>query len=296
MVRTPPFHGGNTGSNPVGDTIKMRQLSEQAKKQMVKQTNFRAKGQIKNQAKKYLGQNFLKNQNIINKIVQAILAESMLKKSISNPQVIYEIGPGNGALTNKLIKHSKVIAIEIDQDCINNLPIDDNLEIINMDALAYNFPTNSYIVGNLPYNIGTKIIIKLLDQKIYCGIFMLQKEVAERITGVDYSRLNILISARYDIQKIINVPATSFWPIPRVQSQVIKLVMHDKWQDVDLHKLDEITKIMFGQPRKKLTHLKKANAKLFDILLKMNIDLNLRPQDLNKEIYYNIARYVAISS
>jgi|GEM_PF-959369 len=244
----------------------------------------------KNITKKRFGQHFLKNKYVINKIVASLSAEA---------NRVVEIGPGHGALTCALLKQHIVCALEIDNDCVKFLQqefrkaIESNiLEIIHCDVLEYEIPfqEDSYVVGNLPYNVGTKIIEKFVYEKIACGVFMLQKEVAERITGISYSRLGVFVQARYDVSKIIDVSCNDFSPKPKVESQVIRLVRHNRLEDVDLGKLNDITKIMFAHRRKKLSSLKKTHLDLVQQLIACKIDLNLRAEELKKEIYYMLAK------
>lgn len=231
-------------------------------------------------AKKHFGQNFLKNKSVINKIVCAV------DKKYNE---IYEIGPGSGAITYELLKQHKVKAIEIDKDCINSLKKHENLQIINQDVLTYEFNNPDCVVGNLPYNIGTKIITNLVYSNLKFGVFMLQKEVAERITGVSFGRLSVFVQARYDVSKVVNVASTDFVPRPKVESQVIKMIKHDNYSNLDLQKLDKILKAMFANKRKKISSLRKTFPEIVEKLISLSIDLNLRPEDLQKEDYYKLA-------
>lgn len=240
--------------------------------------------------KKRFGQHFLKNKYIVNKIVSSLPSQA---------RRVIEIGPGHGALTCSLLKQHIVCALEIDNDCVQFLQqefhqaIENNaLQIIHCDVLEHkiSFQEDSYVVGNLPYNVGTKIIEKFVYEKIACGVFMLQKEVAERITGISYSRLGVFVQARYDVAKIIDVSRNDFCPKPKVESQVIRLVGHNRLDDVDLSKLNDITKTMFANRRKKLSSLKKTHVNLVQQLIACNIDLNLRAEELPKEIYYMLAK------
>lgn len=236
--------------------------------------------------KKTFGQNFLKNKNIINKIVNAIPERY---------QDIYEIGPGAGALTQKLItKFANIRAIEIDKECVELLQEKfceaTNLEIINKDVLQYQFDHNCVVIGNLPYNIGTKIIENFIYNPIQFGVFMLQKEVAQRMVGNDYCRLSIFVQSRYDVKKVLDVAREDFTPMPKVQSQVITLIPHGKFSDVDLKKLKDITAIIFSSRRKKLSCLKKGYPHIVKMLENEGIDLNLRPENIPKEALYNICK------
>jgi ribosomal RNA small subunit methyltransferase A len=228
-------------------------------------TNISEKNIIATKPKKEYGQHFLKNKHVISKIVSAIG---------SNYHAIIEIGPGHGALTQKLLEFFSVKAIEIDIDCITVLKEkfadNEKLEIIYKNVLEYDFSLNasSCVVGNLPYNISTKIIEKILNENVELAVFMLQKEVAYRILEAD-SPLGICVHARYFVKKVINVEAKDFSPKPKVESQVIKLIKHDLFDQVNIDKLYKITKAMFTNRRKKLMHLKKTNPQLIPLLLSL---------------------------
>jgi 16S rRNA (adenine1518-N6/adenine1519-N6)-dimethyltransferase len=231
--------------------------------------------------KKRFGQNFLVNQHVIYKIVQAV------PERFSR---IYEIGPGGGALTSLLLKKfDHVTAIEIDKDCIEQLQIKfayhGNLELINADVLKQDL-TAECIIGNLPYNIATKIIEKFLYKPIECGIFMLQREVAQRINGNDYGRFSICVAARYDVSNVIYVHPKDFNPKPKVESQVIKLTRHDRYGNVDMRILNDITKIVFQYPRKKLSWIKKEHPDLAHKMECLGVDFNLRPENVEKDIFF----------
>lgn len=249
--------------------------------------------QSNNKAKKEYGQHFLKNKHIIRKIISSI------PSSYSH---IIEIGPGKGALTKELLKHFNVQAIEIDNDCVLRLYnafadnisniAEKNLTIIHQNVLEYKFSSSTYsscVVGNLPYNISTKMIQKVLNEGVACAVFMLQKEVAMRILEAD-SPLGICVHARYLVSKVVKAEAKDFSPQPKVESQVIKLVKHDMFNEVDLEKLNDLTKTMFANRRKKISHLKKNNPQLIQLLIDNNIDINLRAEQIPKEKYYLLSK------
>ncbi|MFL2897205.1 MAG: 16S rRNA (adenine(1518)-N(6)/adenine(1519)-N(6))-dimethyltransferase RsmA [Candidatus Pelagibacter sp.] len=250
-------------------------------------------------AKKSLGQNFLIDQNIINKIINII--------NIKNKNVL-EIGPGTGNLTLEILKKNpkKVILIEKDTKLANMLikKFTDNVNVINQDVLKINeniLCDQSLIVfGNLPYNISTEILSKWilnLDQnKSWFNylILMFQKEVADRIISKfntkDYGRLSILANWRLNIKKIFDVKATSFQPKPKVESTVLFFEPKKNYFKFKNPKnLEKITRIFFMHRRKMI---KKPYKQLFNdnenIASKMGIDLNLRPQNLNLETYYEL--------
>ncbi len=252
-------------------------------------------------AKKSLGQNFLIDKNIINKILNII--------DIKNKNIL-EIGPGTGNLTLEILKKNpkKVILIEKDNVLVKFLieKFSDNVEIINKDVLKIDeniLSDQSLIVfGNLPYNISTEILCKWilnLDQnKIWFSylILMFQKEVADRIISKfntnNYGRLSILANWRLDVKKIFDIKASSFNPKPKVESTVLFFEPKKKYFKFKNPKnLEKITRVFFMHRRKMI---KKPYKLLFknneNIASEMGINLNLRPQNLNFNTYYELTR------
>ncbi len=252
-------------------------------------------------AKKSLGQNFLIDQNIINKI--------LLVSDIKNKSVL-EVGPGTGNLTSHIIKKNpkKFFVIEKDEDLVLKLSNDfkDKIKIINDDVLNVNEKNidddKLVVFGNLPYNISTEILCKWilnLDKKNFwfsCLILMFQKEVADRIISnfdtSKYGRLSILSHWKLDIEKICDVKPSSFLPKPKVDSSLLFFKPKINFFKIENPKnLEIITRVFFSQRRKML---KKPFNQLFngnkDIIKKLNIDLNLRPQNLDLETYYKLTK------
>ena len=252
-------------------------------------------------AKKSLGQNFLIDQNIINKI--------LLISDIKNKSVL-EVGPGTGNLTSHIIKKNpkKFFVIEKDEDLVLKLSNDfkDKIKIINDDVLNVNEKNidddKLVVFGNLPYNISTEILCKWilnLDKKNFwfsCLILMFQKEVADRIISnfdtSKYGRLSILSHWKLDIEKICDVKPSSFLPKPKVDSSLLFFKPKINFFKIENPKnLEIITRVFFSQRRKML---KKPFNQLFngnkDIIKKLNIDLNLRPQNLDLETYYKLTK------
>ena len=252
-------------------------------------------------AKKSLGQNFLIDQNIINKILHV--------SDIKNKSVL-EVGPGTGNLTSHIIKKDpkKFFVIEKDENLVLQLYNDfkNEIEIINDDVLNINEKNidddKLVVFGNLPYNISTEILCKWilnLDKNNFwfsCLILMFQKEVADRIISnfntSNYGRLSILSNWKLDIKKICDVKPSSFSPKPKVDSSLLFFKPKIKFFKIENPKnLEIITRVFFSQRRKML---KKPFNQLFngneDIIKKLNIDLNLRPQNLNFETYYKLTK------
>ena len=253
-----------------------------------------------NYAKKSLGQNFLIDKNIINKIINLV--------DIKHKNII-EIGPGKGALTDLLLlnKPKKLVIIEKDFNLYKKLKLKytDNKKVIlyNADILKFNLEkitnNNSIIFGNLPYNISSQILVKILRfKKKPAGysdlILMFQKELGEKITGEflssHYGRLSILANYKLNIIKKFQVSPNCFLPIPKVTSLVIHFQPKIKFtfNIKNLISLEKITNIFFSNKRKMIN---KNIKKLFtdeEIKIIQGINLNYRPSEIKPEIYYKI--------
>ena len=253
--------------------------------------------------KKTLGQNFLKDDNIVNKIVNA----TEYKKN----NLVIEIGPGAGALTKKLLsKVDKALLYEIDTRLekilnkelseYNNYDIifDDFLNRnVNDDISNYNFD-NLYIVANLPYYITTPIISKIIEDTIPAReiIIMIQKEVADRLCASvgtkEYGQLTVFLNYFYDIKKVTNVSKNSFVPKPKVDSAVIKMVKKDKLEYVkDLDFFSKIVKDSFRFKRKTIKNnlCNYDMEKIEKILEKYNFDVNTRSENIPYYVFVEIA-------
>ena len=249
--------------------------------------------------KKSLGQNFLIDQNLINKICEIVEIKG---------KNILEIGPGTGNLTTTILSKNpkRYIAVEKDRELIKplNEKFGKKIKIINQDILELNgkLLDNEILTvyGNLPYNISTEILCKWIlnikDENFWFDylILMFQKEVADRIISVynskNYGRLTILSNWRLDIKKICDVKPSSFYPRPKIDSTI--LVFKPKKQFFKLKdpkNLEKITRTFFMHRRKMI---KKPLNQLFSghpkIVSNLKIDLNLRPQNLNFETYFKI--------
>ena len=249
-------------------------------------------------AKKSLGQNFLIDKNIIDIITNTVSIEG---------NEILEVGPGTGNLTREILKNnpSKMYLIEKDTFLAENLKeiIDERVKIFNEDILKFDenlLSKNKIIVfGNLPYNISTEILSKWItklknDYWFSDLILMFQKEVADRIiakfNSSNYGRLSILANWRLKINKICDISPESFSPRPKIQSTLIHFTPKKNFVEIeDPLNLEKITRIFFSHRRKML---KKPFNQIFngkiDLLNKLNIDLNLRPQNLDFDTYYKL--------
>ena len=249
--------------------------------------------------KKSLGQNFLIDQNLINKICEIVEIKG---------KNILEIGPGTGNLTTTILSKNpkRYIAVEKDRELIKplNEKFGKKVKIINQDILELNEKLldneTLTVYGNLPYNISTEILCKWIlnikDENFWFDylILMFQKEVADRIISVynskNYGRLTILSNWKLDIKKICDIKPTSFYPKPKIDSTI--LVFKPKKQFFKLKdpkNLEKITRTFFMHRRKMI---KKPFNQLFGehpkIASDLKIDLNLRPQNLNFETYFKI--------
>ena len=250
-------------------------------------------------AKKSLGQNFLTDRNILEKIVNVT--------TIRN-KVVFEVGPGTGNLTSFILKNKpkKLFVIEKDNDLAENLNVNfgEQLTIINDDILNINenllFDDKVTVFGNLPYNISTEIlskwILNLKDNFWFDHlVLMFQKEVAERIIATfnksTYGRLSILANWKLDVEKICDIKPQSFSPRPKIDSSLLFFTPKKKFFKIkDPKNLEKITRVFFSQRRKML---KKPFNQLFNgdkkIIDNLKINLNLRPQNLDFDTYYKLA-------
>ena len=255
---------------------------------------------MKIKAKKSLGQNFLIDQNIIDKIINTV--------EIDNKSIL-EVGPGAGNLTKAILKKQpkKLIVIEKDNNLAELLKkdFDNNIKIINDDVLKIDengLDENILTVfGNLPYNISTEILCNWILNIKYKNfwfdnlVLMFQKEVADRIIAKfntkNYGRLSILSNWKLEIKKICDVKPSSFFPKPKIDSSVLLLKPKlDFFPLTNPKNLEKLTRTFFMHRRKML---KKSYNLLFngnpDIARKLNIDLSLRPQNLDFETYYKLS-------
>ena len=249
--------------------------------------------------KKSLGQNFLIDKNIIEKICNAA--------NIKRNNNVLEIGPGTGNLTDFILqkKPKKFHVIEKDERLIKNLNqrFDDKITIINEDILKYDLKLLSdkdlIIFGNLPYNISSQILTNFINypylefsyKKL---VFMFQKEVADRILAKDnsknYGRLSIFSSWKLNIKKIMDINPSSFFPKPKVMSSL--LIFEPKINYIKFKNsknLEHITNVFFNQRRKMIKKPINILFKNSETVIKdLNLDTNLRPQNLKKDTFYKI--------
>lgn len=208
--------------------------------------------------RKRFGQNFLQDATIINTIAAAIHPLA--------GQHMVEIGPGQGALTQALLKRIDTLTVvELDRDLVAALragPLAAQLNVIQGDALKVDFtqlsPQPLRLVGNLPYNISTPLIFHLLDAAacVQDMHFMLQKEVVARMGAApgqkDYGRLSVMTQYRCDVEALLDVPPEAFFPAPKVQSAVVRLTPHPPRVDTGPNTLARVVSAAFAQRRKTL--------------------------------------------
>lgn len=231
-------------------------------------------------AKRRFGQNFLVDRNVIDRIIASV-----------NPQTdepIIEIGPGRGALTKRLVQSgARVAAIEFDRDLAAQLREEfrehANFRLVEADALEVDFceviqpAKTARVVANLPYNIGTAILQRLIEQRSCIGemTLMLQREVADRVTAaadsLDRGYLSVFVEAYCDAQRLFDVSPQSFRPVPKVVSTVVRLRVRQKIAaDVkDENLLWQIVSAGFAHPRKTiLNNLREAPESIQELLKK----------------------------
>lgn len=245
---------------------------------------------MNHKARKRFGQNFLHDQGVIQSIISAVSSHST--------DHLIEIGPGQGALTESLLKGcGKLDVIELDRDLVHLLekkfPADSRLTIHNADALFFDYKKlcgrneKLRIVGNLPYNISTPLMFHLLKNRssVKDMHFMLQKEVVDRMLGQPgskhYGRLGIMLQYYCQIEKLFEVPPECFSPAPKVTSAVARIIPHDELpvQAKDPEILGKVVTQAFSQRRKTIRN---SLSPLFSEkqLIALDIDPSVRAENL----------------
>ena len=251
-------------------------------------------------AKISLGQNFLIDKNIIRKIIN--LTE------IYNRNII-EIGPGKGALTDEILKRNpkSLSIIEKDKKLADKLKIKyskkKKIKIYNKDILSFDIEkicnTNSAIFGNLPYNISSQILVKIIKFKKWPPkfndiVFMFQKELGEKVLAKfpskNYSRLSILSNYRLNILNKFLVSANCFFPKPKVTSLVIHFTpkMKISFNIKNINNLEKVTSIFFSNKRKMINKNIKKMLKTFKLKKIPQLKLDMRPSNVKPDLYYKI--------
>ncbi len=255
---------------------------------------------MRHSPRKRFGQNFLQSRHVIDDILRSI-----------NPQPednLLEIGPGLGALTEPLLRRlTRMTAIEIDTDLqkyLSELPIaQGKLNLIAADALTVDysqFGAKLRIIGNLPYNISTPLLIHLLRFAPFIDDmhFMLQKEVVERMAAQpgtkDYGRLTVMLQYHCDVDYLFAVPPEAFEPRPKVDSAVVRLVPYEKspFEQVAVEQLGRLVASAFAMRRKTLNNNLKGIISA-EQLLDLGIDGGRRPEQISVAEYVQLAKFVS---
>ena len=251
--------------------------------------------------KKSLGQNFLTDKNIIKSIVDIGF--------IADNDVILEVGPGTGNLTEFIFEKNpkQIYAIEKDYNLVNflNKKFEGKVKIINEDILNFkinNISNEKFIIyGNLPYNISTQILTQwIVDQQQFSSIkkliLMFQKEVANRIiakiNSKNYGRLSIISNWKLNIKKEFDINPKSFFPKPKVDSTLLSFVPRKDFFHIKKPaNLEKITRIFFNQRRKMIKNpLRQIFKDPDQIAEKLKLNINLRPQNLSPKNYFDITK------
>jgi len=250
-------------------------------------------------ARKRFGQNFLQDEQIINRIVQSIAP--------GPDDHLVEIGPGQGAITKKLIPICKRLdAVELDRDLVERLERmfnQPNFHLHSGDAMKFDFcslpdASNLRIVGNLPYNISTPLIFHILEKRqcIQSMHFMLQKEVVERLCASPgskaYGRLSVITQALCKTDSLFDIPPESFHPAPKVMSAFVQLIPHQQTlvSDLNWNAFHKVTTAAFAHKRKTLRNNLK---KWIDIdAAAQEIDLTRRAETLDIEEFETLSKYL----
>jgi len=255
-------------------------------------------------ARKSLGQHFLLDLNLTQKI--AACAGDL------GGRTVFEIGPGPGGLTRALLATDarKIIAIEKDRRCIAALGdlvkiAEGRLEVIEGDALELDLTklgdAPRAIVANLPYNIGTELLLGWLRQiESYEGLtLMFQAEVADRLAAKPgsktYGRPSVITQFCSNVERMLDIAAQAFTPPPKVDSAVVHLVPRKRPADVSFAMMEKVTAAAFGQRRKMLrSSLKPLGGE--DLLKRAGIDPTLRAENLSVQDFENLARIAKITA
>lgn len=246
--------------------------------------------------KKHLGQHFLRDSRVAQRIVDTLQAEP-------DAQVV-EIGPGEGVLTRSLAsRYPNFLAIEVDAEAVWHLQ--KNLhpapKVIHRDVLQWQpsaeLERPAHFIGNLPYNISSPFFFMLLENRAWVkeGVFMIQKEVADRICadpgGKTYGILSVLLGTYFELNYEFSVPPGAFRPPPKVMSGVMRLVARPVFPDVDFESLRRVVKAAFGQRRKTLRNsLKSLGLDLSELSEDWG---SQRAEQLPLEVFWELSRLVS---
>jgi 16S rRNA (adenine1518-N6/adenine1519-N6)-dimethyltransferase len=249
-------------------------------------------------AKKHLGQHFLEDPTVAERIAAAIRTDDL-------KACILEVGPGTGALTRPLIERfgTQVLALDVDEESVQFLQQQDWIpqgsvqqgDFLRMPLSDLEAPGPLVVAGNFPYNISSQILFKFLDWKDRGTelVGMFQKEVAERVCAdhgsKTYGILSVLIQVYYEAEYLFTVPPHVFNPPPKVNSGVLRLRRRAEWpEDVAYADLKRLTKAAFNQRRKTLRNSLRAGGFAIDGI--DEVTLKLRPEQLSPEAFVDLTR------
>jgi len=245
------------------------------------------------QAKKSLGQHFLKDKSAIWRIVSLI----------DKPCLVLEVGAGSGALTEGLLEEGfSVDALEFDMDMVGYLKEkfknDSKLNIIEADATRYKLDKSYCVVGNLPYNVSKKIIVNMISQKHFIKkmVFMVQKEVADTIIAQpktkEYSKFSIFVQIFCKVRKVFDIQASAFKPAPKVVSSIVELTPYgiSLFNEPIENDFFDFLKIFFAQPNKTVRNNLKRYIAVKN--LNENFILNTRPRHVSIQEIYKFYKYL----
>ena len=255
-------------------------------------------------ASKALGQNFLLDLNLLDRIVRSI--------GLGPGDRVYEVGPGPGGLTRSLLKTgAEVVAVERDSRAIPILQrlaaaSDGRLQVVEGDALTTDARAlageGAHIAANLPYNIGTLLLTRWLTEAEWLpwwrsATLMFQKEVAERLVATPgneaYGRLSVLAQLRTDVRIETLLPARAFTPAPKVDSAVVRLVPKLPDEPFPLEVVERLTGAAFGQRRKMLRQSLKGVPGALDAMERLGLDTTRRAETISVRDYAALARVMA---
>ena len=259
------------------------------------------------QFKKSLGQNFLNDKNVINKIVESA--------DIDKDTLVIEIGPGGGAITELMVPKAKWSMLyeadsRLEEHLKDLLKGNDNYEIVIGDFLKanvledlkkYNY-NKLYVVANLPYYITTPIIMKFVEDCVLPNKFviMVQKEVAYRLSACvgsrDYGSLTVFLNYYYDIKKLFDVSRNCFTPKPNVDSAIVEMKLKDNRLEVlDMNLFNKLVRDSFLHKRKNIrNNLKGYDLEIIEsVLSKYGFDLGMRAESLELEVFVDMANELA---
>ncbi len=259
-------------------------------------------------AKKALGQNFLLDRNITDKIIRL----SLDKQKLADFQgaEVFEIGPGPGGLTRSVLRANpdKLTVIEMDERCINIMQeiqnlVGNRLDIINGDAMKMDFSHQSiyakHIVSNLPYNISVPLLTRWLWQiKNFASLtLMFQKEVADRICAVcgtkDYGRISVFAQLLCKIEKLFDLNPNCFVPAPKIWSSVLLFIpLEQTIPDNELKKIEKLTSLAFGQRRKMVRQSLKTIPDIEAKLEFIGLSGTLRAEQITPEQYLQLSKLI----